>query len=72
MVGKQLWEIANIFFLFLSPYQAEVKKKSRAEKATHLKSMLLEENAQLFEVRFMNEQSGCVEWLEDVAEALGR
>ena len=49
-------------------------KKGRSEKAARLKTML-EENAELFEVPFLTnsgEQTGCVEWLDDVAEALCR
>eukprot|EP00026_Physarum_polycephalum_P007581 Phypoly_transcript_07644.p1 GENE.Phypoly_transcript_07644~~Phypoly_transcript_07644.p1 ORF type:complete len:467 (+),score=105.86 Phypoly_transcript_07644:143-1543(+) len=51
--------------------KGDLKKERRTEKAARLKTML-EENAELFEVRFMNENSGCVEWLEDVSEALAR
>jgi len=51
--------------------KVDLKKERRAEKAARLKTML-EENAELFEVRFLNENSGCVEWLDDVSEALSR
>ena len=45
--------------------------KSREAKAVQLRSVL-DENADLFEVRFLNQSTSCVEWFEDVKDALCR
>ncbi len=43
--------------------------KSREAKAAQIRSVL-DDNADLFEVRFLNQSTACVEWFEDVKDAL--
>lgn len=45
--------------------------KNRDAKAAQIRA-ILDENADLFEVRFLNQSTACVEWFEDVKDALCR
>ncbi len=45
--------------------------KGREAKAAQLRRTL-EENEDLFEIRFLNQSTACVEWFEDVKDELCR
>src|SRR4051812_16868558 len=46
-------------------------RKGREAKAAQLRQML-DDNSDLFEIRFLNSSTACVEWFEDVKDALCR